>query len=241
MAARFASRPTAAELEAERKRLEEEQARHKLQMARQCLEVQLGRRYAPERVRMKDFQIYHAGQKPVLERVEAIAATWPGPLLEGRGLIFLGPCGTGKDRLMANMLYRASRHVACRWVDGLALFAAFRGAIAEREAEDSVLRRFTAGDGYGLPPQVLAISDPVPPAGSPTDWSIGSLFRVVDGRYRALQSTWMCINAASPDDADERLSAPVFDRLQENADIIRFFWPSFRERAGKRDGGGQGS
>jgi hypothetical protein len=64
----------------------------------------------------------------------------------------------------------------------------------------------------------------------PTDWSTSQLFRLFDNRYRNLKSTWATINALSIEDADEKLSAPVFDRLRDNAELFPCFWPSFRER-----------
>jgi hypothetical protein len=40
----------------------------------------------------------------------------------------------------------------------------------------------------------------------------------------------MTVMAANPEDIDEQLSAPVFDRLREDAIILPCFWPSYRER-----------
>src|SRR5262245_15360443 len=79
-------------------------------------------------------------------------------------------------------------------------------------------------------PQILAISDPVPPAGELKAWRVECLYRLIDRRYRQLKSTWMTINATSPEDAEQNLSSPVWDRLQELAVLVPCFWPSYRER-----------
>jgi hypothetical protein len=76
----------------------------------------------------------------------------------------------------------------------------------------------------------LAISDPIPPVGEPTAWNLGQLYRLLDRRYRDLKQTWVTLNALSIEDADAKLSAPMFDRLREDAELFACFWPSFRER-----------
>jgi hypothetical protein len=45
-----------------------------------------------------------------------------------------------------------------------------------------------------------------------------------------MKSTWVSLNANSPEEADAMLSAAVFDRLREGAELFGCFWPSFRER-----------
>jgi DNA replication protein DnaC len=142
----------------------------------------------------------------------------------GQGVIFYGSVGTGKDHLMAALLYEAARQeVVCRWVNGQEVFGMFRDSIRAHGREDDLLRQLTE-------PKVLAISDPIPPAGTPTAWNLQLLYRLVDRRYRKLGSTWASPSAASIEDADAKLSAPVFDRLRERAVMPRCFWPSYRER-----------
>jgi DNA replication protein DnaC len=147
----------------------------------------------------------------------------------GRGLILHGSVGTGKDHIIAALLYRAvSEHsLSARWVNGLDLFGAVRDRMDEGKREGDFLRTWSA-------PTILAISDPIPPLRDPSAWNIEILYRLIDRRYRNNKSTWMTLNAASVDEADEKLSAPVFDRLKEDAVILRCFWPSYREIQKKR-------
>ena len=141
-----------------------------------------------------------------------------------RGLVLLGTVGTGKDHLLAALLYAAARsgHSA-RWVNGQEVFGQFRDRIDTGKADEQHFRELCA-------PAVLGISDPIPPVGQAGAWDLGNLYRLLDRRYRAMKATWVTINAQSADDADAKLSEPVFDRLRDGAEIVTCCWPSYRER-----------
>lgn len=187
----------------------------------------LGGRYAPERVRLDAFHVYDPKQKPVLERLRALAGRLPEFVATGGGVLFYGLVGTGKDHLLAWLLYQAAgRGLSCRWVNGQEVYGRFRDAMDGGASEDDLLRHLAE-------PQVLAVSDPIPPVGSPTAWNVSQLYRLLDRRYRALKSTWVSVNALSADDADAKLSAPVFDRLREGAELFPCFWDSYRKVARK--------
>jgi DNA replication protein DnaC len=129
---------------------------------------------------------------------------------------------------MIAMLYEAvGVGASCRWLNGQDLFGQFRDGMDAGRAEEDILRKLTA-------PDVLAVSDPIPPVGCPTSFNVNTLYRVFDRRYRALKPTWISMNALSPDDADNKLSEPVFDRVREAAEMFHCFWPSYRERTGKK-------
>jgi DNA replication protein DnaC len=214
--------------DAERQRRREEAERRE-QLHR--LAKSLGPRYSPERVRMEDFVVYHPAQGKVLDQLRGWMDSWPGPLADGRGLVLMGPCGTGKDRLQAAALYHAIREhrLTCAWVSGLDLFAESRDRISRNEPETDLVARLAE-------PQVLAVSDPLPAAGELTGWNVNLLLQVIDRRYRQLKSTWLTLNAADEAEAEARLSAPLFDRLREGAMVLKCFWPSYRERQGKGQG-----
>lgn len=181
-------------------------------------------RYAPERASLEAFAVYHQAQRPVLDRLRGLAAELPALAADGRGLIFYGLVGTGKDHLLAAMLYAAAAQgVECRWRNGQEVYGQFRDRMDTGQREEELLEQLAA-------PQVLAISDPVPPVGQPSAWNVAQLYRLLDRRYRDLKSTWVSLNAASAEDADRKLSAPVFDRLREGAEMFACFWPSWRER-----------
>jgi DNA replication protein DnaC len=183
----------------------------------------LGRRYSFDRVCVRNYRHYHPAQKIVLEQLEQASTEWPEALLEGKGVILIGSVGTGKDHLCAAMLYKAVElGVKARYIAGSTLFSRMRDSFSTNVKETDVLGPYASA-------QVLAISDPIPAVGDLTEWNSGVLFRLVDDRYREMKSTWITINAASRDDAEQRLSAPVFDRLRHDALILHCFWPSYRE------------
>lgn len=177
----------------------------------------LGARYSPERCALETFKIDNPKQQAVIDRLKAFDVT------SGRGLVLYGTVGTGKDHLLAAMLYRACRAgKLAGWINGPELFGRFRDGFDTEAKEETILARFVR-------PAVLGISDPVPQVGDASSWRTEILYRVIELRYREMKPTWMTINAVSPDDADAKLSAPNFDRLRDDAELIPCFWRSFRE------------
>src|SRR5262245_21260754 len=133
---------------------------------------------------------------------------------------------------MAAMLYAAGEHgLRRRWVGGQELYGRFRDMVDSPGREHDYLADLAA-------PAVLGISDPVASSGELSRWSLDQLYRLTDLRDRALRSTWIIVNAATPGEAEDRLSAPVFDRLRERATVLRCFWPSWREEGGEGAGPG---
>lgn len=195
------------------------------------LAAKLGKRYAE--CRLSNFNKELPAQAKVVSSLDRLDLA--AMLNEGRGLVLYGSVGTGKDHLLAAMLFRVcdlptrkigANFVArkCQWINGLELLATFRDAIGEDKSERRMIESFTEAD-------VLAISDPTPPIALRDEaWRIEILYRVLDARYRAMKSTWLSINAGSPEEADEKLTAPIFDRLRDGAEMFRCCWPSYRER-----------
>ena len=189
---------------------------------------QLGKRYAPERVRLADFEIYHAAQEPAFRSLLDYESRLEDRVREGCGLVMYGAVGTGKDRLIAYLLYSAAMcGLRCCYAQGQDLFGAFRDRMDAGQKEEELIDRLHK-------PAVLAVSDPAPPAGELSAWRLELLYRIVDRRYRDLRPTWVTINAESPEDAEGRLGSQVWDRIQEGAAVIPCLWPSYRERRTKR-------
>jgi DNA replication protein DnaC len=205
------------------------QARQAAEMV-QRLAAQVGRRYAPDRVNLDTFELYDQKQRVLLAKARECARTIATLVDDGRGLVFFGVVGTGKDHLMVSLLYEAARAgVSCRLVNGQEIYGQFRDRIDTGQSENALLVELGK-------PQVLAISDPIPPVGGPTSWNVQQLYRLIDRRYCNMKSTWVSMNALSPEDADEKLSAPVFDRIRQDAELFPCFWQSYRERSQKRAG-----
>lgn len=190
-----------------------------------ALAADLGERYSRERTLLSRFDIYHPAQKESVEKVSRFITSAASNLAGGRGLVLYGAVGTGKDHLLAAAMYHlASAGVPVRWVNGQEIFGRFRDSMDSGVREDSLLKEWAT-------PTVLGISDPIPPGGKPSDYNLMQLYRLLDRRYRMMRPTWISLNALSVEDADEKLSAPVFDRVRDGAEIVRCFWPSYRERA----------
>lgn len=188
------------------------------------LSFDLGSRYSPKRTRLDRFEVYHANQKAAMERIAVIANGVEALAKEGRGVLFYGAVGTGKDHLLAGLMYLAcAQGIECKWVNGQDLYGTMRDRIDSGQRENEILQELTR-------PRILAISDPVPPVGDLSSWRLELLYRLVNRRYHQLNGTWMTLNATSPEEAEAKLSSLVWDRLQESAELIPCFWPSYRER-----------
>jgi len=227
--ARLANAPpprelTKEEIAAREAAIEAEEREGKRRQAWSILMPDLGRRYARERTRIDAFEVYHDEQRKVVRSVQVVASQLEEFVKLGCGLVLYGPVGTGKDHLLAWLLWEAAeRGIVCRWINGLDFFGTIRDRMKEEQPERQVLNELLA-------PDVLGISDPIPPGRAPTDWNIEVLFRLVDRRYRACKSTWITMNVATTKEADELLSAQVFDRLRDGATVLPCFWPSYRGR-----------
>lgn len=212
--------------DSERTRRREEEERQS--KARYCLsEVgsNLGKRYSRDRTTLDAFQLYDKRQGEAMRRVLDIQKDMRAFVDNGANLIFFGHVGTGKDHLLAYLLYEAAAlGISCRYANGQELFSRFRGTMDDKahENERDILREFTI-------PDVVALSDPLPPAGNNSDWRREIFYRLMDIRYRAMKSTWITANTSTAD-ADQAFTEPVWDRLQHGATVITCDWQSWRER-----------
>jgi DNA replication protein DnaC len=187
-----------------------------------ALAGKMGRRYAPDRATIDRFRVDCREQTIALALVRAFAAAAEFD----RPIVLYGSVGTGKDHLLAALLYAAAQSGrSVGWVNGQEVYSRFRDAMDSKQSEESLMAQFVA-------PQVLGISDPIPPVvdpHKPAAWRTELLFRVLDARYRDCKPTWATLNAQSPADAEGKLSEPVFDRLKDGAVLVPCFWPSYRE------------
>lgn len=205
-------------------KLEAEEAARQTGNRLAALMLQLGNRYSPKLCSLDTFEVYCEAQRTAVNRLRSIQSRLSAFIGDGSGLVLFGAVGTGKDHLLAAMLYAAADlGLACKWVNGQEVYGRFRDAIEEGKVEREIIADLAA-------PDVLGISDPVPPSGNPSPYNLQQLYRLLDRRYRELKPTWITLNALSPEDADAKLSAQCFDRLRDGAEILRCFWPSYRER-----------
>lgn len=221
------AKPTEADLDAMERRADAERAaerRYRQQNAWRSLVAARGERYAD--CRLANYQATTDAQNAALERVRGFCESMPEYYGDGRGIVFYGPAGTGKDHLLtAALRYAVLKHgYEPLWVNGMDLYGSFRDAIGGDRDEHSMLSRYIDAD-------ILAISDPLPPFGTLTDFQASMLFRVVDGRYARLRPTWATMNVKDGKEAGERLGVQILDRLKHGSLAIDCNWPSFRKVA----------
>lgn len=163
--------------------------------------------------------------KPKLEAVAKVT-NFCRELEQGnvkRNLIFAGPSGSGKDHLMFYALRYAVMKCGLKaaWTDGLAFFSKLRDAMTNHVSEHDVMKEFYR-------PQILAISDPVPPIGQLSDYQRNMLYRLIDERYAHCQPIWITVNAANAQELDDRMGVQLVDRLLHDAVAVNCYWPSYR-------------
>ena len=80
-------------------------------------------------------------------------------------------------------------------------------------------------------PDVLCLSDPLPPVGALTQFQATMLYRLVDARYSRGVPTICTVNVADDAEADERMGVPTWDRLCHGAWKLHCAWPTYRRPA----------
>lgn len=187
----------------------------------------MGRRY--HSCRLDGFEFYgsveeQARQREVIDECRRLAVRLQTELDADSGLVLFGPPGTGKDHILAAMLRAAcAGGRSVKWLNGLDFFGDMRDRMDSESPESTVIRDLAV-------PDILAISDPLPPWGPLTSFQAQTLFRVIDRRYRQEKPIWVTINVAGGAEAAERIGTAVVDRLKERALSVHCNWPSFRAR-----------
>lgn len=190
------------------------------------LRQQLGQRYAD--CRLSSFELYsdeeHKRQQvKVIDALRAYGEHMEKSVRRGKGIVLYGPPGTGKDHLLAAMMQRACWHnLDVAWRNGMDFYAERRDAISAERLERDLIGDFVR-------PDVLCISDPVPPWGTLTEGQVEFLFRVVDARYRQCKPVWVSANFQEGKEAESRIGPQVVDRLRDGALALHCNWPSFRK------------
>lgn len=208
-------------MEAERKDREERARSAERTYRWRSLVNARGARY--ESCRLENFTVASDGQRVAVERLKDCAENIVERISDGMNVVLIGPAGTGKDHLLMALCHAAiGAFRSVEWRNGTSLWLEFRKTIGEDEDESRVARRLVA-------PDVLAISDPVPPRGPLSDYQAAMLFDVVDSRYSSRKPTWVTLNCASREEAEERIGAQVVDRLAHDALVVKCNWSSYRK------------
>jgi DNA replication protein DnaC len=162
-------------------------------------------------------------QKYIYDCIVKYAENMEENIARGSGIIMFGRCGTGKDHLVAALLYQAvlMHGFSCAYERGTHFFESLRSAIGDGVSEKEVIRPLER-------PLVLCLSDPVPSVGPTSNFQTDALFRLIDSRYRQNKITFATLNVDNSKEASERLSAQIIDRLSHNALALSCDWPSYR-------------
>lgn len=227
------SRLTEAELAPPKKKYTlpppEDPALKRQRECRQRIALDLGKRYSVSRSALTQFSIYDKRQSDVLAKLKDYAQDLEKNIAAGRSILLYGPVGTGKDHLLAWLLHWAAEiGKTCRWFSGQEFYATFRDMMDRQPPYNNTEAMLIAPYSHC---DVLGISDPTPPEGEATNWNRMQLYRLIDIRYRNGRPVWMTMNAGDQEEAERRLTSPIFDRLQDDAVVLECFWSSYRERS----------
>lgn len=142
----------------------------------------------------------------------------------GVGIVLYGPPGTGKDHMVCSLGQYAIRcGLSVGFWYGLELFAANRDRIGAGGSELEFMRRFQS-------PDVLILSDPIPPKDELTTAQASLLAQIADSRNRRQRPTWVTINARNYEDLKDLVGAQVASRFSHNALMHYCNWPDYRPR-----------
>jgi DNA replication protein DnaC len=194
----------------------------------QFIDASIGRRYVD-----CDFANYKTStpeQKAAVAKCREYVRDFRTNLERGFSLVLIGPKGTGKDHLMVAVVKRIAMgfdipgKVVYR--DGLTMFSEFRDAIRTNVSEDTIVERYTR-------PRLLAVSDPVPPIGTLSEYEQRIWLRIVDGRYRNCLPIAATVNVQSRSELDGRMGPQAADRLCDSAVVVKCNWKSYRSKGDK--------
>lgn len=151
----------------------------------------------------------------------------------GRGAYICGPVGTGKTHLasaVARLLVDGGTSV--RVTDMLGVLAAIKGTYGGDGTEDGVLSRLSR---VGC----LVLDDLGKE--SPTDWTLGQVFRVVNDRYENMRPVVVTTQYGKGDlirrlakNGDEETAVAIVSRLSEMCDKYELQGKDRRLSNGKR-------
>lgn len=192
----------------------------------QHLQRRLGPRYGEcslDNFELSRDQKVAEAQRRVMEQITDYRDNLRERVAEGVGIVLFGPAGGGKDHLLVALMKPAVfAGFSVRWENGMDLFGDMRDQI---DREDMTERQFIESF---TKPDVLCISDPIPPWGSLREFQSAFLFRVLDRRYRDKKPTWVTANFANRQEAIDRVGGQLIDRLRDGALTLHCNWESYR-------------
>lgn len=202
-----------------RERERDREMRARAELWRAFVDVR-GSRYAD--CRLETFDTSSPKQAAAVKALKEYRDTLADRLADGEGVVLFGPKGTGKDHLLVALcpvLFAMGKRVV--WQNGMDLFGEMRDRMDSGESERALVARLVY-------PDVLYLSDPVPPIGSLSEFQASMMFRILDGRYSRRKATWCSVNVSKGSELEERMGPQNVDRLRDGALSIHCDWPSYR-------------
>jgi len=187
------------------------------------LVVARGSRY--ENCRLENFSVTCEDQRKAVATLTEYCRDINARVKTGDSVVLFGPRGTGKDHLAMAICREAVKNgFTVRWQNGMDLFGDIRDAIDDAEGltERTLVERLVR-------PELLYLSDPLPPIGMLTQFQATMIFRILDARYSRSRPIICTVNVSGGAELDERMGAQNGDRLRDGATAIFCNWPSFRK------------
>lgn len=192
---------------------------------------QRGRRYST--CRFENYVVASDAQRSAVQKVKAYAENAPTNFEDGRGLILIGPVGTGKDHLFAAAIFSAivagaftagGKSGRVQFRNGPQLIEQLGDAMTDRDRQSVITRPLTAA-------RLLVLSDVCQAGSALSEFHRRMLYRIVDQRYSECRPAWLSANVTSPDQLQQQIGVDLFDRLRHGATVVACSWPSFRRTA----------
>jgi DNA replication protein DnaC len=160
----------------------------------------------------------------ILSHCKALAAK--PALLADSNLLFVGTVGTGKDHLaIALLTAAAAAGFTAEWRSAKAVYTELADAYRAEKTHAEIYRELAK-------PTILCLSDPIEPRNW-TEAKADQLAKIIAARYDLGRATWITANLPNHNQAIELAGRETWDRLMQDATILKCTWDSHRWRPGK--------
>ena len=167
------------EPEASPKLIEQQQAQERYRQLAELLRP-MGKLH--ENCTLENYEIEHPGQGEVVAALRGYATNMRDEVAAGNGVILFGPSGNGKDHLLTGLARLAilEHGLHVMWTNGMDLYGELRDRIRNDQSEAAWVAKMAW-------PDLLYISDPLPPRDGLSPFQSAMLQRILDQRTRMMR------------------------------------------------------